>query len=134
MKIILKDGKILLPVIPTIRLGEPIQLDTQYIKDPLNKEFKLRINGNNLGTIQDFKFSIPKEFLLEPTLNITITEKIISNGNLTTFSTEGIPSNVFVYLGKTEAELFPRVIQELLYRVNQLEIEIDLLKSEGDII
>lgn len=134
MKIILKDGKILLPVIPTVRLGDPIQLDTQYIKDPLNKEFKLQINGNNLGVIQGFKFNIPKEFLLEPVLNIKITEKVISNGNLTTYSAEGVPSNVFVYLGKTEAELYPNVIQELLYRVNQLEVELDLLKNEGDII
>ena len=134
MKIIIKEGKIILPRIPVIRVTEPIKIDTEYVKDPMNKRLSLSINGKNIGKIDNFEFMIPKQYLLEDDIQFTITEEIIANGDIKTYVSKKFPINIFTYLGKDEVKLYPKVIKELLYRVTELEEQVELIKNEGDLI
>lgn len=134
MKIVLQNNKISIPVIASLRSDEPIKIDTQFIKDPLNKVYTLFINGKKIETIKDFEFKVPKEYFIKDSIKISIEEKVVSSKQSTVYESGELPINLFLYLGKAEEELYPKVIRELLYRVNQLEKEVQKLKEEGDII
>lgn len=120
VKFILKDGFIHI-LENTGLLGSKIEAEIvfKYVEDYENKKFSVSVNEGNFVPIKDGKFTIQKEDLNKPQIDIKI--KATNDKGVEYFKTDKIPVTYAILFGKSVEDAYPEYLKALNKRLDRTD-------------
>ena len=120
MKFVLKDGFIHI-LENTGLLGSKIEAEIvlKYVQDYEDKKFSVSINGNTFVPITEGKFTIQKEDLNKPQIDITI--KATDAKGVEYFKTDKVPITYAILFGESVENAYPEYLKALNKRLDRTD-------------
>ena len=135
MKLILKDNVVTLMDVynPLLGVGSKIEVDLKYVEG-MHIHFLEYSFGEEFQPVIDNMITIP-EGLGSQGVVITINKRKIGSNNLIeTFKSDELPVTKYVLFGKPIETAYPKVLTDLIKRLEKAEARIFILETSGDLI
>lgn len=92
-------------------------VNTNFIKDVVNKKVEYSVNGKPFKQVQDGKITITKEDLNKSHLELTI--RAVGEEGIETFKTDKVPLTYAVVLGESIDKAYPEKIRHLEAKIDR---------------